>query len=141
MKTAILILCAVPGLVQAADFSDYENLLKESIGIRAELADVLEGVADKASAKAALPRVREIVGQYVEVAAKILGVPQPDEAGKMAIERGLKDEFAPIRTKLAANILRLATANFYEVDELRQALDPVAAIAPAPPQLQGPHTP
>lgn len=132
MKTAIIILCAVPGLVQAADFSDYENLLKESIGIRAELADVLEGVADKASARAALPRVREIVAQYTEVAAKIRGVPQPDEAGKMAIERGLKDEFAPIRTKLAANILRLATANFHEVDELRQALEPVAAIAPAP---------
>ena len=53
----------------------------------------------------------------------------------------LRKQFAPIRTKLAANILRLATANFYEVDELRQALEPVAAIAPAPPQLQGPHTP
>ena len=138
MKTAIIILCAVPGLVQAADFSDYKNLLKESIGIRAELADALEGVADKASAKASLPRVREIVGQYVEVAAKILSVPQPDEAGKMAIERTLKDEFAPIRTKLASNILRLATANFYEEDELRHAMEPVAAIAPAPPQLQRP---
>ena len=138
MKNAIIILCAAPGLVQAADFSEYKTLLEESIGIRAELADVLETVSDKASAKAALPRVREIVGQYVEVAAKILSVPQPDEAGKMAIERGLKDEFAPIRTKLASNILRLATVNFYEVDELRQALEPVAAIAPAPPQLQHP---
>ena len=138
MKTALVILSAVPGLVQAADFSDYENLLKESIGIRAELADALEGVTDKTSAKAVLPRVREIVGQYVEVAAKILSVPQPDEAGKMAIERGLKDEFAPIRTKLAANILRLATANFYEVDELRQALEPVASIQPAPAAMPKP---
>lgn len=138
MKNALIILCAVPGLVQAADFSEYKTLLEESIGIRAELADALEGVTDKASAKASLPRVREIVGQYVEVAAKILSVPQPDEAGKMAIERTLKDEFAPIRTKLASNILRLATANFYELDELRHAMEPVAAIAPAPPQLQRP---
>ncbi len=141
MNTASIITCALaaaPAMLQAAEFNDYESLLRESIGIRAELADTLAGITDQASAKAALPRVRELMGQYTELAAKIRAVPQPDESSKMALERTMREEFAPVRTKMTANIMRLHRQRYFGEEELQRALAPLVNIQPAPPQLQRP---
>lgn len=139
MNTTNIIACALaaaPALVQAAEFNDYETLLKESITIRAELADAFEGITDQASAKAATPHVKELMEQYTEVAAKIRAVPQPDEAAKMALERSLRDEFAPVRSKMTAHLLRLYKQGFYGVEELQLVLSPLVDFQPAPSGLR-----
>lgn len=139
MNRASIITCALaaaPALVQAAEFNDYETLLKETIVIRAELADLMEGITDADSAKAATPRMKELMEQYTETAAKIRAVPQPDEASKMALERTMREEFAPVRTKMTVQILRLHKNRFYGQEQLQLALAPLVNIQPAPPALK-----
>jgi hypothetical protein len=103
----------------------HESLAQEAIGKMNEMAGVLEGVTDEASAKAAKPKLQAIDASMKELKAK------EEKLGKLSAdeEKRLKEKYEPqmeeAMKKLIAQFGRLATD-----PKLASVLDEAMPVGP-----------
>ncbi len=87
---AVAVLClSLPACGGASD--EHEAAIQEAMSFMNEMAITMEGVSDKASLEAAVPKLKEIAarGEALKVKMKAMGDPKPER------EKDLKAKYEP----------------------------------------------
>jgi len=96
----------------------HESVTTEAIGCMTELAALLDGVTDKASALAAKPNLEALTAKMKDLAARTESLGEPDAETKQQLEQRFQEAMAD--TSLMQSLMRLAT-----VPEALEVLDDV----------------
>lgn len=115
-----------------AHATEFENLLLQSVQLRAEIATVLESVQDAASANAALPALWDVMARYEDVSRAMKALPRPDAESFRQMEQRHLETFRPVRQRLMANLMRLVKAGYYGDAGLQRALSPLVRVQAVP---------
>ncbi|MEX2214390.1 MAG: hypothetical protein WD768_09700 [Phycisphaeraceae bacterium] len=104
-----LALLAVTLVAGGCGGGSHEAVAEESVSKFKELASVLEGVTDTASAKAAKPKIDAIVAELKAIGERSKALPEPDEATKKKIMEKMKTELTSAMMKMQEAMMKLAT--------------------------------
>jgi hypothetical protein len=95
----------------AADTKEYAAIIRESIALTNQLADILATVKDQTSADKARPEVKKIAARVKELGAKLdkLGPPTPQQVEELKkYERSANEA----ETKLITQAIRLSETEY-----------------------------
>ncbi|MBP7865954.1 MAG: hypothetical protein KA419_08375 [Acidobacteria bacterium] len=108
MKKVLVLLAAVAVFLPLSGCSkgSHEAFMNDMIAAMKEMGTVLEGIKDKDSAKAAVPKLQEIVKRLNDLKEKGKALPEPDEATKKKLEEKLK-ELMEVSMKVAGEMMRV----------------------------------
>ena len=108
MKTLCLCLLAV-GLILSCTScgkKSHEALMNDMIASMKEMGTILEGIKDKDTAKAAVPKLQEIAKRFQTFKKDSETLGEPDEATKKALEGKMK-ELMEVAMKMAGEMMRI----------------------------------
>ncbi|MBL8793538.1 MAG: hypothetical protein JNM56_06520 [Planctomycetia bacterium] len=99
-----LLLCVV-GRGAAQD--THEVLLKEMVGNLKEATNVLKGVKDEETAKAATPKVKKIAESMKETAKKLEKLGKPTKEQEAELEKKYKEDLGKLLKEFTGELLRV----------------------------------
>jgi hypothetical protein len=86
----------------------HESVLKDSIAKLKEVATILEGVTDEASAQAAKPKLQAISTQLKELKTKMDQLPKPSADEEKRLKEKYEPQMKEMMPKLMAQMMRVA---------------------------------
>jgi hypothetical protein len=122
---------AVVGLVVVLIFalggSAHESVIRGVISCMSDLADALESVKDKDSAKAAAPKINKICDRMEELAKKGKSLGEPPTAEAERLEKKYKPELEKQMKRLVAAQMKVALAGGNDPD-FQKAIQRLASV-------------
>lgn len=118
LSTAVLALFALLAVACGGSIDSQEDAMEASMDVMEDMAAVLEGVTDKASADAAIPEIEALGERLSEISKQKAKLPEPTAEEMEALQKEYMPKVGESMGKVMQQIMKLA-----QYPELGRAVD------------------
>lgn len=123
---AALLLAAL--LTSCGEKETHQKIMADTLGLMDRVVSAVESVEDKQSAEAAAQKLEDMVGDFEQIADRIKGIGEPDEATEKALEDDYAKRREEIMQKMESSMLGVASRSPEIMNTLMQPMEKIGKV-------------